>query len=150
MYSNTAAFASSRVRKRTWWTCSVLSEAKKLSMGALSRQLPRRLMDWVMPCRSSTARYGSEAYWVDSGGRRNTPREGVAMGTRKRRSDRALRAVTRSPGWPGVARREDRRRFWASIAAGLSSEEAGGDAGGASVGGRRGFREAGGMAPTTL
>ena len=56
MYSNTAVLASSRVRKRTGWTCSVLSEAKKLSMGALSRQLPRRLMDWVMPCRSSTAR----------------------------------------------------------------------------------------------
>src|SRR3712207_1604012 len=35
MYSNTAAFASSRVRKRTWWTCSALSEAKRLSMGAL-------------------------------------------------------------------------------------------------------------------
>ncbi len=29
MYSNTAVLASSRVRKRTWWTCSVLSEAKK-------------------------------------------------------------------------------------------------------------------------
>src|SRR5215208_952747 len=71
MYSNTAVFASSRVRKRTWWTCSVLSEAKKLSMGALSRQLPRRLMDWVMPCRSSTARYGSEAYCPGSTGRRN-------------------------------------------------------------------------------
>jgi len=56
MYSNTAALASSRVRKRTGWTCSVLSEAKKLSMGALSKQLPRRLMDCVMPCRSSTAR----------------------------------------------------------------------------------------------
>jgi hypothetical protein len=51
MYSNTAVFAASRVQKRTWWTCSVLSEAKKLSMGALSRQLPRRLMDCVMPCR---------------------------------------------------------------------------------------------------
>src|SRR5215218_6534944 len=71
MYSNTAAFASSRVRKRTGWTCSVLSEAKKLSMGALSRQLPRRLMDCVMPCRSSSARYGSEAYCLGSTGRRN-------------------------------------------------------------------------------
>src|SRR3712207_8717635 len=47
---------------RSWWTCSVLSEAKKLSMGALSRQLPRRLIDCVMPCRSSIARQGSEAY----------------------------------------------------------------------------------------
>ena len=33
MYSNTAVFASWRVRKRTWWTCSVLSEAKKLLHG---------------------------------------------------------------------------------------------------------------------
>src|SRR5215213_10052098 len=45
MYSNTAAFASSRVRKRTWWTCSVLSEAKKLSIGAL-----------MLLCSSSRAR----------------------------------------------------------------------------------------------
>src|SRR5215210_364255 len=150
MYSNTAVFASSRVRKRTWWTCSVLSVAKKLSIGALSRQLPRRLMDCVMPCRSSSARYGSEAYWVDSGGRRNSSTEGVAMGTRKRRSDRALRAVTHSPGWPGVARREDRRRFWASIAAGLSSEDAAVDAGVSPVVGTRWFREAGGMPPSTL
>ena len=41
--------------------------------------------------------------------------EGVAMGTRKRRSDRAGRGVLRSPGRPGVARREDRRRFWARL-----------------------------------
>src|SRR3954451_20220144 len=41
-------------------------------MGALSRQLPRRLIDCWMPCRSSTARYGPDAYWVDSSGRRNT------------------------------------------------------------------------------
>jgi len=61
MYSNTAARASARVRNRASWTHSVLSEAKKLSMGALSRQLPRRLIDGWMPCRSSTARYGPEA-----------------------------------------------------------------------------------------
>ena len=72
------------------------------------------------------------------------------MGTRKRRSDRALRAVTRSPGGPGVARREDRRRFWASIAAGLSSEDAAVDAGVSPVVGTRWFREAGGMPPSTL
>ncbi len=33
-----------------------LQRGEKLSMGALSRQLPRRLMDCVMPCRSSMAR----------------------------------------------------------------------------------------------
>src|SRR5215204_2464742 len=62
MYSNTAARASARVRNWASWTRSVLSEAKKLSMGALSRQLPRRLIDCWMPCRSSTARYGPAAY----------------------------------------------------------------------------------------
>src|SRR5215204_6227008 len=62
MYSKTAALASARVRNRASWTRSVLSEAKKLSMGALSRQLPRRLIEGWMPCRSSTARYGPEAY----------------------------------------------------------------------------------------
>src|SRR3982751_2078571 len=72
MYSNTAALASARVRNWASWTRSVLSEAKKLSMGALSKQLPRRLIDCWMPCRSSTARYGPEAYWVDSRGCRNT------------------------------------------------------------------------------
>src|SRR4051812_17196838 len=72
MYSNTAARASARVRNWASWTCSVLSEAKKLSMGALSKQLPRRLIDCWMPCRSSTARYGPAAYRVDSSGRRNT------------------------------------------------------------------------------
>src|SRR5829696_3369165 len=71
MYANTAARASARVRNRASWTRSVLSEAKELSMGALSRQLPRRLIDCWIPCRSSTARYGPAAYWVDSRGRRN-------------------------------------------------------------------------------
>jgi len=36
MYSKTAARASARVRNRASWTHSVLSEAKKLSMGALT------------------------------------------------------------------------------------------------------------------
>src|SRR5918995_6988472 len=80
MYSNTTALASARVRNRASWTRSVLSEAKKLSMGALSRQLPRRLMDDWMPCRSSTARYGPEAYWADSSGRRNGWAEGGCDG----------------------------------------------------------------------
>ena len=51
------------------------------------------------------------------------------MRTRRRRSDRSGRGVLRSPGRPGVARREDRRRFWAAIAAGASSEDAAVEAG---------------------
>jgi IS30 family transposase len=76
--------------------------------------------------------------------------EGVAMGTRKRRSDGAGRGVLRSPGRPGVARREDRRRFWAAIAAGLASEDAACRVGVSPAVGTRWFREAGGMPPAAL
>jgi IS30 family transposase len=72
------------------------------------------------------------------------------MGVRKRRSDRALRAKSHSPGGPGVARREDRRRFWTLIAAGLSSEDAAIGVGVSQAVGSRWFREAGGMPPSTL
>jgi IS30 family transposase len=89
--------------------------------------------------------------WVDSRGRRNTLTEGVAMRTGRRRSDRALRAVLpRSPGRPGVAQRENRRRFWAAIAAGRSSEAAAIEAGVSPAVGARWFREAGGMSPKSL
>ena len=72
------------------------------------------------------------------------------MGTRRRRSDRSGRGVSRSPGRPGVARREDRRRFWAAIAAGRSSEDAAVEVGVSPAVGVRWFREAGGMPPSTL
>jgi hypothetical protein len=73
------------------------------------------------------------------------------MGARKRRAaDRAGRPPMRSPGRPPVARREDRQRFWAAIARGLSSEEAGITAGVSPAVGVRWFREGGGMAPITL
>src|SRR4051812_39345755 len=56
---------------------------------------------------------------LSSSGRRNTCVERVAMRTGRRRSDRALRAVLQwSPGRPGVAQRENRRRFWMAIASG--------------------------------
>jgi IS30 family transposase len=65
--------------------------------------------------------------------------------SRRRRSDRAGRARMRSPGRPSVARREDRQRFWAAIADGLSSEQAGVVAGVSPAVGVRWFREGGGM-----
>jgi IS30 family transposase len=58
--------------------------------------------------------------------------------------------VSRSPGRPGVARREDRRRFWTAIAAGRSSEDAAVEVGVSPAVGVRWFREAGGMPPSTL
>ena len=50
-----------------------------------------------------------------------------------------------SPGRPPVARREDRQRFWAAIAKGLTSEDAGVAAGISAVVGTRWFRQSGGM-----
>jgi hypothetical protein len=67
-----------------------------------------------------------------------------------RRSDRSLRAKLRSPGRPGVGMREHRRRFWALIAAGLSSEDAAMEVGVSQAVGSRWFRVAGGMAPSHL
>jgi IS30 family transposase len=69
---------------------------------------------------------------------------------RKRKSDRSGRDPIRSPGRPPVARREERYRFWAEIAAGESSEAAAVAAGLSPAVGVRWFREAGGMAPSHL
>jgi IS30 family transposase len=72
------------------------------------------------------------------------------MAKRKRRqADRAGRAPLRSPGRPPVARREDRQRFWAGIAQGLTSEDAAAQAGVSPVVGTRWFRESGGMPPVS-
>src|SRR5215210_1449430 len=69
----------------------------------------------------------------------------VAMSMRKRRSDRSGRAPLPSPGRPPVATRDERRRFWAAIAAGQASEDAAVDAGVSQAVGTRWFRKAGGM-----
>lgn len=69
------------------------------------------------------------------------------MGTRGRRSDLSGRLAFRSPGRPSVAWREDRRRFWAAIAAGMPSENAAVVANVSQAVGTRWFREAGGMPP---
>ena len=69
------------------------------------------------------------------------------MNIRKRRSDRSGRPPLPSPGRPSVAGREERRRFWAAIAAGMESEEAAGEAGVSPPVGTRWFRAAGGMPP---
>ena len=68
----------------------------------------------------------------------------------RRRSDRALRDKLRSPGRPPVAWQEHRRRFWALIAEGLSSEDAAMKVGVSQPVGFRWFRMAGGMAPSHL
>src|SRR3954451_17975331 len=69
------------------------------------------------------------------------------MRIRKRRSDRSGRAPLPSPGRPPLATRDQRRRFWAAIAAGLVSEEAAVKAGVSQCVGTRWFGKAGGMPP---
>ena len=69
------------------------------------------------------------------------------MTDRKRRSARSGRAPLVLPGRPPVAGREEQRRFWAGIAAGLSSEDAAIGTGVPQAVGTRWFRKAGGMAP---
>ena len=60
--------------------------------------------------------------------------------TSRRRSDRTLRSMLKSPGRPAVARQEHRRLFWALIAAGLSSEDAAMEVGVSQPVGSRWFR----------
>src|SRR5438105_10741635 len=69
------------------------------------------------------------------------------MTIRKRRSDRSVRGPLLSPGRPPVAGRDERRRFWAAIAAGMASEVAAIGAGVPRAVGTRWFRKAGGMPP---
>jgi hypothetical protein len=52
-----------------------------------------------------------------------------------------------SPGRPGIAWREDRVKFWAAIARGLKSDDAGVEAGVSSPVAYRWFRHAGGVNP---
>ena len=67
------------------------------------------------------------------------------MTGRRRRSDRSGRAPLSSPGRPVVAGRDQQRRFWAAIAAGMASEDAAVQAGMSQAVGTRLFRKAGGM-----
>jgi IS30 family transposase len=71
------------------------------------------------------------------------------MGRKVRAWERAGRPRMRSPGRPPVWRREHRQRFWTAIARGLTSEEAGVEAGVSPAVGVRWFREGGGMPSVT-
>jgi len=70
------------------------------------------------------------------------------MNVRRRRSDRSGRAPLLSPGRPPVAERDERRRFWVAITAGMASEDAAVEAGASQAVGTRWFRKAGGMPPS--
>jgi transposase-like protein len=72
------------------------------------------------------------------------------MTTGKRKSERSTRDKLCSPGRPPIWQREHLCRFWRAIAAGLSSEDAGVEAGVSAPVASRWFRSSGGMAPTHL
>ena len=61
-----------------------------------------------------------------------------------------MRGQMWSPGRPSTARREDRVRFWGTIARGASTDDAAVAAGVSSPVGARWFRHAGGMPPISL
>jgi len=64
-------------------------------------------------------------------------------------SDQTGRPVMRSPGRRPVGRREHRQRFWAAVARGVTSEQAGVESGVSPAVGVRWFREGGGMSTVT-
>src|SRR5580698_2325024 len=65
----------------------------------------------------------------------------------RQREVQLYRGHVPSPGRPSVAWREDRVRFWAAIARGLKSDDAGAEAGVSSPVAYRWFRHAGGVNP---
>src|SRR5438445_3282725 len=73
----------------------------------------------------------------------------MGVGERQRAAC-AWRRPAGSPGRPSVVRREDRVRFWQSIAAGVSSTDAAAVAGVSPAVGSRWFRDGGGMPPISL
>src|SRR4029453_3571774 len=72
--------------------------------------------DGSMPAWANRSVYRIDRYCLSSTGRRNTPPKGVAMTTRRRRSERAGRAKLRSPGRPSVRRPGEQRRGWGGLA----------------------------------
>jgi DNA-binding CsgD family transcriptional regulator len=73
------------------------------------------------------------------------------MGVGERQGEiRAMRGQVWSPGRPSVARREERVRFWRSVAAGVASTDAAAVAGVSPAVGSRWFRDGGGMPPISL
>jgi IS30 family transposase len=71
----------------------------------------------------------------------------VATMRERQREVQLYRGHIPSPGRPGIAWREDRVRFWAAIARGLKSDDAGAEAGVSSPVAYRWFRHAGGVNP---
>jgi hypothetical protein len=106
-------------------------------------------MDGTRPDRLARSVKAQEVNWADSTGRRNTSIfRRCAVGYGKRQLEvRGYRGQIPSPGWPTVAWRQDRVRFWAAIAVSAMTEGAAAEAGVSSPVGFRWFRHAGGVNP---
>ena len=81
IHPSRSRLASARVAWTRWWTRSPLREWSlrgwtKLSMGALSRQLPLRLIDGVIFAPARASRWGSRACWTPRSERRINPGAG--------------------------------------------------------------------------
>ncbi len=90
-------------------------------------------------------------YWPYSTGRRNTYMMRCLVGViQKQKRVQAYRGQIVSPGRPTVAWREDRVRFWAAIARGAKTSEAGVEAGVSEPVVHRWLRHAGGVNPQLI
>ena len=141
-----AAAAPRGRRDRPARTVERLMRAMGLRGAVRGRAVKTTVQNPALPCPLDRV----NRHKAVSTGRRNAPMMEGAMTTRRRRSERRLRAALWSPGRPGVARREDRRRFWLAIAAGRSSEDAARDGGASQAVGSRWAQKAGGMPASHL
>jgi hypothetical protein len=89
----------------------------------------------------------TDVYWADSSGYRKHHDEGGCDDRSKAAIGSIWEGALLSPGRPPVAGRDERRRFWAAIAAGMASKVAAIGAGVPQAVGTRWFRKAGGMPP---
>jgi hypothetical protein len=109
MYSTTVARAWARVAKSAPWTSSFCSDAKKLSIGALSQQSARRLMLQAMPCLARSRWECALAYGLPRSEWASSPAPGSRGGLHPDPGDRPLLsvqpAVPQTGGDPGPSRK---------------------------------------------
>ena len=148
MYRKMASSASVGLCHGRRQIISALIVLKKASTAGLSWQLPLPLIDTRNSCRRRGFWYSCEQYCAVSSGLRNGSRLEVVMTNDTRASGRSTRRKLSSPGRPRAALRSGQITFWQRIKQGVSSEEAGMQAGASAPVGSRWFREAGGLPPS--
>src|ERR1041385_5385828 len=79
--------ACSCVANRRPWTQAVLSRPPRLSVGALSQQLPLRDIELLTPQALSVSWKSRLQYWVNSNHRRNTSKTGDSNGREEEKTE---------------------------------------------------------------